>query len=335
MLNDWWNSLSGSKQSELIGKYNHLLSWDQQIFLEDIEIMYNQENLNLNKQKEKKMKKLNSGMFYFLGLIVLLVFIVTMLGLVLGMNFAGDKPDQMSGTHMVVFTASIIASIIAIISFSCDMDDCNGYFYKWYEDLYKDNENNLNNNKIKKPIKMKKYLIIAAILLAIFGIYKISKGCINDCITVYNTSVKYNNDYIQNVQEKTGFYDKLWKTYAQKEKITNLNKETFLQVTQLIMENRKDGSNVAWKWVKENQQIPYEQFVQFYSDLSNFIESQREGYFNIEKKCQEIANKNNTMLDTFPNNMYNKVLNLKKINFEYGFTSDKTDEVFRTKKENL
>jgi hypothetical protein len=137
------------------------------------------------------------------------------------------------------------------------------------------------------------------------------------------------------VEEKAGFYDKLWKTYLQKDKITNINKETFLQVTKIIMENRADGEKVTWKWVQENQQIPYEEFTKFYADLSNFITSQREGYFNIEKECQLIANKNNTLLDTFPNNIYNKFLGCERIKFEYGFLSDSTVAVFKSKKENV
>ena len=101
------------------------------------------------------------------------------------------------------------------------------------------------------------------------------------------------------------------------------------------MENRKDGQNVTWKWLQENQQIPYDEFTKFYSDLSVFITTQREGYFNIEKECQVIANRNNTLLDTFPNNIYNKVLKLNKIKFEYGFLSDSTNNVFKNKVENI
>ena len=154
-------------------------------------------------------------------------------------------------------------------------------------------------------------------------------------VSLYNLSKKYNNAYIQKVQEKEGFYDKLWKTYLTKEKITNINKETFLQVSKIIMESRKDGQNITWKWVHENQQIDYNEFTKFYTDLSNFITSQREGYFNIEKECQAIACANNILIDTFPNNFYNKFLKRPSIKFEYGFTSDSTQNVFKTKKENL
>jgi len=86
-----------------------------------------------------------------------------------------------------------------------------------------------------------------------------------------------------------------------------------------------------WKWVQENQQIPYEQFTKFYEDLTIFVASQREAYFGIEKDCQLIANNNNTLLEVFPNNLYNKLLGCQKINFEYGFLSEKTTATFKTK----
>ena len=118
-----------------------------------------------------------------------------------------------------------------------------------------------------------------------------------------------------------GFYDKLWKVYLQKNQIAEINKEAFIEVTKLIMQGRADGDKVAWKWVQENQQIPYEQFSKFYTDLSSFVFFQREAYFNIEKECMNIANQNNTMLDTFPNNIYNKVLKCKRIDFKYCYKS--------------
>lgn len=101
------------------------------------------------------------------------------------------------------------------------------------------------------------------------------------------------------------------------------------------MENRKDGANLTWKWIHENQNIDYNEFTKFYSELSAFITKQRAGYFAIEKECQSISNQNNTMLDTFPNNLYNKFLKCNRIKFEYGFTSDSTENVFKSKKENL
>lgn len=126
----------------------------------------------------------------------------------------------------------------------------------------------------------------------------------------------------------------MWKTYSQKYDIANLNSEMFTKITKLIMENRADGKQLSWKWLKENQNIPYSEFTKFYDKLFSFIEQQRDSYFALEKECMSISKQNNVMLEMFPNVLYNKILNLPKINYEAGFTSSKTDKVFSTHQEN-
>lgn len=182
---------------------------------------------------------------------------------------------------------------------------------------------------------VKKIFIWIICLIILYWLSVISKSFYYQSKLIYNNHQIYEFKYQQKTKERLGFYDKLWKTYLTKEKITNINKDVFIQVTKIIMENRKDGQNVTWKWLQENQQIPYSEFVSFYSDLSSFIESQREDYYKLEKDCQLISIQNNIMLDTFPNNIYNKLLKCDKINFEYGFLSDSTNQVFSNKIENL
>jgi len=229
-----------------------------------------------------------------------------------------------------VFTICVIADLVM-------SDEDKGplsFLYKNYEPRSERTEREEKDTP-KKQINFKKIIWWIVAIVAAFYLFGFLKSIVIDCKNVYNKSKMYHNTYTQKVEEKKGFYDKLWKTYLQKEKITNVNKETFIQVTKIIMENRKDGEKVTWKWIQENQQIPYDEFTKFYADLSNFITSQREGYFNIEKECQVLANQNNTLLDTFPNNFYNKILKCERIKFEYGITSDSTENVFTKKKENL
>ena len=210
----------------------------------------------------------------------------------------------------------------------CDTDSPSSLFDKYKR---KEIEYELKLFKMKKN----KIILWSIIILSILGLYKIIKPSISDSILIYNKSVQYKNLYKQKSDEKVGFYDKLWKVYLQKNQIAELNKDVFIEVTKIIMQGRADGDKIAWKWVQENQQIPYDQFTKFYADLSEFVFSQREAYFNIEKECMNIANQNNTMLDTFPNNIYNKVLKCEKIDFKYSFTSKKTKEVFSSEEENI
>lgn len=283
----------------------------------------------------KKLSKIQFILFgYFMLIIAALLFSFTF-----QMDFYGDKPDTQysmgfSPFHIIFNILFIVGWIILLCSLILEQQGSKFYKYFYNNKIDNKTENTDTYNDKFSSFGKKVLMWVGIIIIALFLYGKI-KVLSNGMIFVYNTSKLYLNSYQQKVEEKVGFYDKLWKTYLQKEKITNINKETFLVVTKMIMENRKDGLTVTWKWLQENQQIPYNEFVKFYADLSDFITSQREGYFKIEKECQLIANMNNTLLDTFPNNLYNKILGCERINFEYGFTSDSTLTVFKTKKENL
>jgi hypothetical protein len=200
-----------------------------------------------------------------------------------------------------------------------------GFIWTFDDDFYK----RYTINFLRLP-KFKFAIVLIVVILG-YICYKIaSNGAV-----IYNKSIVYTRAYEAKTQAKAGFYDKLWKTYLQKEKITNLNKETFIEVSRVIMENRKDGQSVTWKWVQENQNIPYNEFVDFYRDLSHFIEAQREAYYALEVECQSIAYQHNTLLDTFPNNFYNRIIGRPHLEFKYGFLSDSTIKVFNTGKEDI
>lgn len=230
---------------------------------------------------------------------------------------------EFGSLHITVNLMWIIVTVVfgAIGLVNCNPDEKGMYF----------NE----NEYLEIKMSSKKIGFILTAIFMLFFIFAIGKNIVSTSIEIYNSNIEYVNQYEQKSTERKGYYDKLWKIYLQKSQITELNKDVFIQVTKSIMEGRSDGSQVAWKWVKENQQIPYNEFTKFYSDLSTFIASQREGYFDLEKQCMEIAKKNNTMLSTFPNNLYNKFLNCEKIKFNYGFTSSKTKTTFETGEENL
>lgn len=231
-----------------------------------------------------------------------------------------------------VFIIGIIAGYIAMLVGIYEEDET--YLDKILIKNKNNRYNQYDDDTDKKPINFKGFfkwiIIIVGVLILLIGIKNITTGM----ITLYNKSVDYNYAYIQKEQSKSGFYDNMWKSYLQMDKTTNINKDVFIEVAKIAMENRKDGENITWKWVQENQQIPFEEFTIFYQQLNEFIVSKRNEYYNIEVECQKIAYENNKLLDVFPNNLYNKVLRCKHINFEYSFSSDKTDKVFSTKQEN-
>lgn len=233
------------------------------------------------------------------------------------MTFPGDSDTGFGAMHSVFIFGSILFLFVYLILVM---------------------KKSLNQNldfefDEESEVKSSYFWQIVFIFLISIGI--ITHGFWISSITMYNTSIEYQNRYTQISQEKEAYFDNMWKSEFLKDRIVERNKSTFLEVTKLLMDGRHDGDKLAWKWVQENQPVPYSEFTKFYSDLSAFIESQRAGYLELEKQSQEVSRANNTMLDTFPNNVYNKVLRIKHIEYQPGFSSTKTKQVFNTKIEDL
>lgn len=187
-----------------------------------------------------------------------------------------------------------------------------------------------NRNKYPDISIKKKWFIIPGIFIFCWFI-----SPIGSIVDLYNKNIEYVNQLDKQQYARKMFFDKLWKVYLQKYEICELNKNTFLEVTNMIMEGRHDGAQVTWKWLQENQNIPYSEFTRFYGDLSGFVNSQREEYYKLEEACMETVRQQNSMLDSFPNVMYNKVLDIQKLQYNPGFTSTHTEQVFKTNKEDI
>ena len=227
------------------------------------------------------------------------------------------------GSFHVVFNILMLIFIVCISLNTLHVLDQSYWDFEESDDQDGDHISSFFNFNISKW----KVILFTILILLVYQtniFYKKSKF-------MYNKSIIYHNDYIQTVQEKQGFYENLWNSYNEQKMISALGRDGFIELSKIIMENRKDGSKVAWKWVQETQQIPFSEFTQFYTNLSEFISSKRDDYLKIEMKCQSIANKNNTLLDTFPNNIYNKVIKCKRIDFEFGFANETPTEIFTTK----
>lgn len=238
-------------------------------------------------------------------------FIFTLVGALLGTHFG----NVIGFVFFLFFGAAAIITLI--VAFCKTFSEREG----------------IDTTELDKPIKINLKYIGIAVLIALFCIG--IKNPFRPAITMYNRNISYINSFEKVQQERKMFYDKMWKTYLTKNTICELNRETFIEVTSIIMQGRSDGQNVSWKIVHENQNIPYDKFTTFYTDLSNFVTSQREEYYKLETQAMSIVQQQNSMLDSFPNNMYNRVLDIKKLNYSPGFTSSRTETVFKDKSENF
>lgn len=150
-------------------------------------------------------------------------------------------------------------------------------------------------------------------------------------ISYTNQEIDIRTRFQQKMDERTAFYDKMWKTISGKSSIALKNDSSFRQNINIIMSGRKDADGLVMKWVQEtNPNANYDQVAALYKDLSRTIESERDGFFQEEKTIQDIVRVHKNLLQKFPSGLFitADALVYKPI------TSDRTDEVIKTGKDN-
>jgi len=148
-----------------------------------------------------------------------------------------------------------------------------------------------------------------------------------------NTEIDLRNTFDQKIDERTSFYDKMYKVISQKSQIAVKNDESFRQNINIIMEGRKDAPQVFMKWITEsNPNVNYSEVSVLYQDLSRSVEAQREGFFNEEKVIQDVVKQHKNHIQKFPNSFYNIFMGRQPLVYK-PITSTRTDEVMKTGKD--
>jgi hypothetical protein len=149
-----------------------------------------------------------------------------------------------------------------------------------------------------------------------------------------NQEVTLRNAFKQKITERTAFYDKMWKTMDQKSQIALKNDSSFKQNVDIIMSGRKDAQGVVFKWITEsNPNANYSEVAALYKDLSRSVEAERAGFFVQEKYIQDVVMEHDNLLDRFPGTLWNTFMSRKHLVYN-PITSDRTDEVMKTGKDN-
>ena len=179
---------------------------------------------------------------------------------------------------------------------------------------------------------MSKKLIITLSIAGFFLIFGIS--LFSSAISFSNKEVDLRNRFKQKMDERTAFYDKMWKTLSQKSQIAVKNDSSFVRNVDAIMAGRKDAQNLVMKWVQEsNPNANFDQVSALYQDLSRAVEGQRDGFFMQEKMIMGVVLEHSNLIDKFPGSFWN--IFYGRTHLEYKpITSDRTDEVIRTGKDN-
>lgn len=178
-------------------------------------------------------------------------------------------------------------------------------------------------NFIKNP----RLFIIAVIVVVVSGLGM-------HLVTVSNGETLLRNRFEQKIDERKAFFDKMHKIIAQKSQVSVKNDSSFRKNVEIIMAGRKDAEGTFMKWIQEsNPNADYKEVAALYKDLSRSIEAEREGFFVQEKVIQDIVREHKDLIRTFPSNIFMWVLGRHELNYT-PISSDFTDEVFKTGKEN-
>ena len=181
-------------------------------------------------------------------------------------------------------------------------------------------------------MNINKKLIVSLSIVGIIAI--LIMVTIGSFLSFSNGEIDLSNRFKQKMDERTAFYDKMWKTISQKSQIALKNDSSFTKNVNAIMEGRKDAGDLFMKWVQEsNPNANYDQVSVLYQDLSRTVEGQRDGFFMEEKMIQNIVMEHNNLIDKFPGSLWNSFLGRKHLEYK-PITSDRTDEVIRTGKDN-
>lgn len=173
-----------------------------------------------------------------------------------------------------------------------------------------------------------KYAIIGMIVLVAIGL-------IGSVISTSNQEVELRNRFKQKMDERTAFYDKMWKTLSQKSQIAVKNDSSFARNVDAIMAGRKDAGQLFMKWVQEsNPNANYEAVSSLYADLSRAVEGQRDGFFMQEKMIQGIVLEHDNIMTRFPSGfILSSFMGRTRLTYK-PITSDRTDDVMETGKDN-
>ena len=176
--------------------------------------------------------------------------------------------------------------------------------------------------------KIIKYAVMGIIALFVFGIF-------TSVISTSNREVDLRNRFKQKMDERTAFYDKMWKTISQKSQIAVKNDSSFVRNVNIIMSNRKDAEGLVMKWVQEsNPNANFDQVSALYADLSRTIEGERDGFFMQEKMIMDIVLAHDNIMTKFPSGfILSSFMGRTRLVYK-PITSDRTDDVIKTGKDN-
>jgi hypothetical protein len=182
-------------------------------------------------------------------------------------------------------------------------------------------------NKKEKMTEMSTKKIVALVSTAIAAMMLIIVFFMN--ISIENTEIDLRARTEAQNKKCEAYFDKMWKVLKQKAGVTDQYKDAFKEIYPKLIEGRyAKGDGSLMKWIQESNPT-FD--VSLYSSLMRSIEVERTGFFNEQSSLIDMQREHKVYLQKAPNRWFLDD-NLKPVEIKV-ITSSKTDEVYRTGKE--
>lgn len=133
-------------------------------------------------------------------------------------------------------------------------------------------------------------------------------------------------------QEETRnlYFDKLYKVIAQKTQITNASSEQQKELVEALVQGREGGFVRIVNEANPESAFSREQFT----DLSNTVEAQREGFFREQKKLVDLVRENHSLHDRVLSGVVLSMFSREKVESPTLITSQETENVISSGQDN-
>lgn len=169
---------------------------------------------------------------------------------------------------------------------------------------------------------------IIALASSIFGVMAIII-LFSMNISIENNEIDLRETTVAQNKRCEAYFDKMWKILKQKAGVTDQYKDAFMEIYPKLIEGRySQGDGTLMKWIQESNPA-FD--TSLYKDLMKSIEVERTGFFNEQSVLIDMQREHKVYLQKAPNRWFLDD-NLKPVEIKV-ITSSKTDEVYRTGKE--
>lgn len=180
--------------------------------------------------------------------------------------------------------------------------------------------------KIMSPKSIKKLVVLGISLV-------VAVAVVSFIISTKKREVRLRNEFKAKLSERATIYDnKVFKTVASQAQIALKADSSFQKVVDAQMSGQKDAPDLFMKWVQQsNPAATWVSVQELYKGLSRTVEAVRTEFVQIEKVLQDVKLQHDDLRTVFPSSLV--VAGVEELSYK-PITSDRTDEVMRTGKDN-